>query len=447
MTLSVAIVGRPNVGKSTLFNRLVGRPAALVDDTPGVTRDWREGDGRLGDLDLNVIDTAGLEEAPGDHLEARMMVQTERALSRADVALLLVDARAGVTPLDSHFAKRLRETEMPIILAANKCEGRAAEAGLLEAYALGLGEPLALSAEHGEGMGELYDALAPYADAAIDPAAIERDDGENPLQMAVVGRPNVGKSTLINRLIGDERLLTGPEAGITRDAIAIDWRYQDRPLRLIDTAGLRRRAKVADRLETLSADDSHRAIQYAQIVVLMLDSRTMLEKQDLTIARQVADEGRVLIIAVNKWDIVKDKRQALNNLHDRLERSLPQLRDIPVVTLSALTGRGLNRLLPTVLNSFDVWNKHVATGPLNRWLEGMTERHPPPVVRGSRLRLRYMTQAKSRPPTFVLFANRAQSLPDHYQRYLVNGLRDAFDLPGIPIRLHLRRGKNPYAPD
>lgn len=451
MTLTVAIVGRPNVGKSTLFNRLVGRKTALVDDLPGVTRDWREGEGRIGDLDLRIIDTAGLEDASGDILEARMLAQTRAALAHADVALMVIDARAGVTPMDAFFVKELRTTHIPIILAANKAEGRAGSAGLIEAYSLGLGEPLGISAEHGEGMGDLYDALLPFAEAKPqdDKPKVTTDiDGEHGIpQMAIVGRPNAGKSTLVNQLVGSERVLTGPEAGITRDAIAVDWEYKGRPIRLIDTAGLRRRAKVDGRLERLSAADSYQAIQYAQLVVLVLDSQTLLEKQDLTIARQVAEEGRCLIIAVNKWDLVKNKREVLDDLHYRLEKSLPQLKGIPVVTLSAKTGQGIGKLMPEILKLYDIWNKHIGTGALNRWLEEMTQRHPPPVVAGRRLRMRYMTQAKSRPPTFVLFSSRADSIPDHYQRYLVNGIREAFDLPGVPIRFFLRKGNNPYAPE
>lgn len=454
MSLTVAIVGRPNVGKSTLFNRLIGRRTALVDDTPGVTRDWREAEANLGDLQLTVIDTAGLEDVSNERLEARMVAQTEQALRRADVALLLIDARTGVTPLDAHFADWLRRKSLPTVLAANKCEGRAGETGLLETYSLGMGEPVPLSAERGEGMADLYIALAPYAEADeklvktdAPKAKDAHDDSTTPLQLAIVGRPNVGKSTLINRLIGNERLLTGPEAGITRDAISIDWVYDYQQIRLVDTAGLRRRARVVEKLETLSVQDSYRAIQYAQVVVLLLDSEAMLEKQDLTIARQIADEGRALIIGINKWDLNKNKRDGIDGLHSRLQSSLPQLRGVPVLTLSAKTGQGLEKLLPTVLKTYAIWNRHVPTGPLNRWLEGMTIRHPPPVVRGRRLRLRYITQAKKRPPTFVLFASRAPSLPEGYRRYLINGLREDFDLPGVPIRLHLRRGKNPYAPE
>ncbi len=450
MALSVAIVGRPNVGKSTLFNRLAGRKLALVDDQPGVTRDRREGDGELAGLSLHLIDTAGLEEAAEGSLEARMRAQTERAVDDADVALLLTDSRAGITPLDEHFAGWLRAKGTPVVLVANKCEGRAGEAGYYEAFSLGLGEPVPVSAEHGDGMAELYAALAPFDEAPEPPAEEDADDGAEragPLQLAIVGRPNVGKSTLANRLIGDDRLLTGPEAGITRDAISIDWEYDGQAIRLIDTAGLRRRAKVTEKLENLSSRDSFRAIQFAEVVVLVLDGENLLEKQDLTIARQVIDEGRALVIAVNKWDLVKEKREALEDLQWRIDNSIPQAKGIRVVTLSAKTGRGLEHLLPALLETYRSWNRRVPTGPLNRWLEDVLERHPPPVTGGRRLRIRYMTQAKTRPPTFVIFASRAKGITDAYRRYLVNGLRDQFDIPGVPIRLMVRQGKNPYAGD
>ena len=450
MALSVAIIGRPNVGKSTLFNRLAGKKLALVDDQPGVTRDRREGDGELAGLTLHLIDTAGLEEAAEGSLEARMRAQTERAVDDADVALLLIDSRAGITPLDEHFAGWLRAKDTPVVLAANKCEGRAGEAGYYEAFSLGLGEPVPVSAEHGDGMAELYAALAPFDEAPEPPAGEDPDDDaerSGPLQLAIVGRPNVGKSTLVNRLIGDNRLLTGPEAGITRDAISIDWEYDGQAIRLIDTAGLRRRAKVTEKLENLSSRDSFRAIQFAEVVVLVLDGESLLEKQDLTIARQVIDEGRALVIAVNKWDLVKKKREALKDLQWRIDNSIPQARGIRAVTLSAKTGQGLEHLLPALLDTYRSWNRRVPTGPLNRWLEDVLERHPPPVTGGRRLRIRYMTQAKTRPPTFVVFASRAKGITDAYRRYLVNGLRDQFDIPGVPIRLMVRQGKNPYAGD
>ncbi len=448
MPFTVAIIGRPNVGKSTLFNRLVGKRLALVDNTPGVTRDRREGEARLGDLRFTVIDTAGLDHVGGEVLEARMRQQTERALAAADVALLLIDARAGVTPLDAHFATEIRRGPAPVILVANKCEGRAGEPGLLEAFSLGLGEPVALSAEHGEGLGELYDVLAPYAAEATETGATagtEAEAGARPLQLAVVGRPNVGKSTLINRLLGDERLLTGPEAGITRDAIAVEWTWQGRAFRLIDTAGLRRKARVAGRLESLSAADTRRAIRYAQVCVLVLDAADGLEKQDLTIARNIVEEGRALVLAVNKWDAVADRPRTLARITERLETSLPQIRGLRVVTLSALTGKGLDRLLPAVVDAYDTWTTRIPTAQLNRWLAAMVERHPPPLVHGRRLKIRYLTQAKTRPPTFIAFSGGAEELPESYLRYLIGGLREDFGLSGIPVRLVTRKGRNPYA--
>jgi GTP-binding protein len=453
MALTVAIVGRPNVGKSTLFNRLIGKRLALVDDTPGVTRDRREGRGRLGDLEFTLFDTAGLEEAKAGSLSARMTEQTRRAVAEADLVLFLIDARAGVTPQDEHFARLLRRGRAPVLLLANKSEGRAGAAGAAEAYRLGLAEPIAISAEHGEGLADLYDrmaALAPAKAADAEGNNLEEEQPEEeqqrgPLQLAIVGRPNVGKSTLVNRLIGEERLLTGPEAGITRDAIAVDWEWQGRPLRLVDTAGLRRRAKVEAKLEKLSAADTLRAIRFAEVVVLVLDAEQGLEKQDLTIASLVAEEGRALVIAANKWDAVGDKTAAKRQLRDRVETSLPQVKGLPVVTLSALTGRNLDELLKAVFEAHAAWNRRVPTAQLNRWLEEATAAHPPPAVSGRRIRLRYMTQVKARPPTFALFASRAEALPESYLRYLVNGLREAFDIQGVPVRLNLRKTKNPYA--
>lgn len=452
MSFTVAIVGRPNVGKSTLFNRLVGKRLALVDDQPGVTRDRREADASLGDLHFRIIDTAGYDDTGGEHLEARMRAQTEMALAEADVAVMLIDARAGITALDASFADLLRRGPIPVVLVANKCEGRAGEAGLIEAYALGLGDPLPISAEHGVGLAFLYDALAPLiaplesdADTNEDADQAERDIDSRPLKLAVIGRPNVGKSTLINRLLGAERLLTGPEAGITRDAIAVSWSYGGRAIELVDTAGLRRKANVIGRLEALAGADSQRAVRFAHVVVLVLDATAGLEKQDLNIARTVADEGRALIIAANKWDLIDEPTAALRAIQDRLETSLPQVRGVPVIRLSAMTGTGLGTLMPAVLGAYSAWNRHVSTGPLNRWLEDVGERHPPPLADGRRIRLRYMTQAKTRPPTFVLFASRVEALPEAYQRYLINGLRDTFGLAGLPIRLHIRTSKNPFA--
>ena len=447
MSFTVAIVGRPNVGKSTLFNRLVGKRLALVDDEPGVTRDRREGEARLYDLDFTVVDTAGLEEAFDNSLEGRMRRQTERAVRNADVVLLVIDARAGVTPMDRHFAQWLRKGQTSVVLVANKCEGRDSEAGRLEAFSLGLGEALGFSAEHGLGLADLYDAIkdrtaGPDRGAAIPDAAPENEDGE--LQLAVIGRPNVGKSTLVNRLLGEERMLAGPEAGITRDAVAVEWTYKERAIRLVDTAGLRRRAKVDAKVEKLSAADTQRAIRFAQVVVLLVDAEAAMEKQDLTIARQVIDEGRALVIGVNKWDRCRDRKRVLADLRDRLKRSLPQVRGIPLVTLSALRGDNTEALMDAVLAAYEVWNRRVSTAQLNRWLEAVTTQHPPPAPSGRRIRIKYMTQAKTRPPTFAVFCSKPTELPRSYMRYLENSLREQFDLPGTPIRLNLRKGENPY---
>ena len=450
MPLTVAIIGRPDVGKSTLFNRLTGKRHAIVDDTPGVTRDRREGDARIADMPFHLIDTAGLDDADDDSLESRMRQQTELAVAEADVTLFMIDARAGLTPIDEHFANWLRTQETPVILIANKCEGRAAEAGRLEAFAIGLGEPIAVSAEHGIGIGDLYDALEPYAaeqryTEGADETDADADAGNRPLQMAIVGRPNVGKSTMVNWLLGEDRMLTGPESGITRDAISIPWVYEGREVRLVDTAGMRKRGKINEKLEILSVQDSRRAIQYAEVVVLVLDSNAILEKQDLTLARQVIEEGRALIIAVNKWDAADDRKASLKRLDDKLQTSLPQVRGIPVITCSSKTGKNLDKLMPAVFQLHEQWNRRIPTAALNTWLAHMTSAHPPPIVAGRRIRLRYVTQAKSRPPTFILFSTRADKLPESYVRYLANGLREDFDLWGIPLRFNIRKRDNPYA--
>ncbi len=445
MNSTVVIIGRPNVGKSTLFNRLVGRRLALVDDEPGVTRDRREGEAQLFDLDFRVIDTAGLEEAFDESLESRMRAQTETAVAGADLALFLIDARTGLTPLDRHFADWLRRGATPVLLVANKCEGQAGQAGLGEAYGLGLGTPVEFSAEHALGLSELRDAIAEVLNSGPPEGEAGEAGKESPLQLAIVGRPNVGKSTLVNRLIGEERLLTGPEAGITRDAIAVDWRYKDRTLRLIDTAGLRRRPRVTGKIEKLSVADTLRAVRFAHVVVLLVDADAPMEKQDLTIARMVVDEGRALVLAVNKWDACRDREATMKALRDRLERSLPQIRGLSVVAVSALQGQNLKRLLDTVLASYDIWNRRISTADLNRWLNSVTAAHPPPAPQGRRIRLKYITQAKSRPPTFAIFCTKPEGLPGAYLRYLENALREDFELPGTPLRLQLRKGKNPYA--
>jgi GTPase len=454
MSFTVAIVGRPNVGKSTLFNRLVGRRLALVDDRPGVTRDRREGSARLGDLAFTIIDTAGFEEARPETLTGRMRVQTEAAIAQSDAVLLLVDARAGLTPVDRAFADLLRRSDKPVVLVANKSEGVAGEAGALEAYALGLGEPIAVSAEHGEGLSDLYDALRaalPEQTAQPDHAGesekreeTKTDAASRPIRVAVVGRPNSGKSTLVNRLLGEERLLTGPEAGITRDAIAVDLSWHGRPFRLYDTAGLRRRSRVDGKLEKLSVADALGAIRFAEVVVVLMDAERPFEEQDLRIADLIEREGRALVIGMNKWDLMK-RPPAQTKLRQEADHWLPQVKGVPIVAVSGLTGEGLDRLMQAIADAYDVWNRRVATNVLNRWLGEAVSSHPPPAVSGRRLKLNYITQPKSRPPSFVLFCSRADALPDAYRRYLVNGLREAFDLPGTPIRLALREKANPYA--
>jgi len=464
MSFTLAIVGRPNVGKSTLFNRLVGKRLALVDDQPGVTRDLREGAARLADLRFTVIDTAGLEDVTDDSLQGRMRRLTERAVDMADICLFIVDARTGITPTDLIFADIPRKRSKQVILAANKAEGRAADAGVIEAYSLGLGEPIRLSAEHGEGLNDLYTVLMPLADAYEERAEEEAPDvdvdlSENeddvaipvptnakPLQVAVVGRPNSGKSTLINQILGEDRLLTGPEAGITRDAISLRTDWLDVPMRIFDTAGMRKKAKVQEKLEKLSVSDGLRAVKFAEVVVVLLDAAIPFEQQDLRIADLAEREGRAVVIAINKWDVEEDRQAKLKELKESFERLLPQLRGAPLVTVSAKTGRGLDRLHAAIMSAYDVWNRRITTAGLNRWLSGMMEAHPPPAPQGKRIKLRYMTQAKTRPPGFVVMCSHPDKVPDSYSRYLVNGLRVDFDMPGTPIRLWMRgqSDANPY---
>ena len=444
MTLTIAIVGRPNVGKSTLFNRLVGRRLALVDDRPGVTRDLREGEARLGHLRFTAIDTAGLEDAADESLQGRMRALTERAVAAADLCLFLVDARAGVTALDRGLAELLRRRGAEVILVANKAEGRAAEAGLIEVHELGLGEPVAISAEHGEGLDDLMRALTSAAgDAALAPET-EAEPAGRPIQLAVLGRPNAGKSTLVNAILGEDRLLTGPEAGITRDAIAVELDWHGTPVRLFDTAGMRKRARVQEKLEKLSVADGLRAVKFAEVVVLVLDAGMAMETQDLRLADLAEREGRAVVIAVNKWDLVTDRTPRLAALREAVDRLLPQLRGAPIVTVSAARGTGLKRLRDAVVAAHRAWSARVSTGELNRWLAVQVAEHPPPAPGGRRIKLRYMTQVKARPPTFVVFASRPDAVPEDYRRFLVNGLRRDFDMPGTPVRLFLRAGENPY---
>ena len=475
MTVTFAIVGRPNVGKSTLFNRLTGTRHAIVDDQPGVTRDRREGEGRLAEMRFRLIDTAGLEKAKAGTLEDRMRLQTEAAVQQADITLLVIDGRAGLLPDDLYFAKQIRRSGTSVVLLANKCEGRTGIETLAEAWQLGLGPAVPVSAAHGDGLSDLYDALldqarqmgleaALFGEVQTDPSddqdvqnpVADPDDGQDmwvdeaayePIRIAVVGRPNMGKSTLVNALIGEKRLLTGPEAGITRDAITLPFVWCEQDYQLVDTAGIRRQARVTDKVERLMVGDAQRAIQFARVCILMLDARQPPHRQDMVIARQITDEGRALVIAANMWDDVADKQSAMQVINDRLETSLAQVRGVPVVPVSGLYGRGLDRLIQTVDDIHRLWNTRISTGRLNRWLEPMLEAHPPPMSQGRRLRIRYMTQVRTRPPTFALFASRPVDLPESYLRYLIGGLRADFSLSGIPVRMLLRKGsENPYAP-
>lgn len=442
--LTLAILGRPNVGKSTLYNRLTGTRFALVDNTPGVTRDRREGQGSIGPLEFIIMDTAGLEQAPKESLTARMSAQSEAALGGADVVLLVVDGRAGITPEDRHFAKLIRKSGKPIILVVNKSEGGGSRDAFADAYKLGLGEPVAISAEHGEGLADLYNAIVPHVKEEEAKPEVEGAEAAPVLQIAIIGRPNAGKSTLFNRLLGFERVLTGPEAGITRDAIAVDLEYGGRSLKLVDTAGMRRRSNVTAKLEKMAVQDSLRSIQYANVVILMLDAEVALEKQDLTIAGLVEKEGRAIVVAINKWDLVVDKQAYLAHLHKRLEDVMPQVQGVSVQPISAERGYHIDKLMDAVFAAYDIWNHHIPTHKLNMWLEEALVRHSPPIVNGRRIKLRYMTQIKTRPPTFALFASKAEKLPDSYIRYLVNSMRTIFKMPGVPIRILLRKNKNPY---
>ena len=454
MLPQVIIIGRPNVGKSTLFNRLVGKKLALVDDQPGVTRDRRVGEAHLIGLDFNIVDTAGWEDDDPESLPGRMRAQTEISLKGAQVALFVVDARAGITPLDEEIARWLRTEDAEVVLVANKAEGRAAENGLLEAYSLGFGEPVAISAEHGQGMGDLFEALQPHLEGGPPVEEVEEEDEESgPLKLAIVGRPNAGKSTLINRLLGEDRLLTGPEAGITRDSIAVDWQWTDPkngqtlPARLIDTAGMRKKARVVDKLEKLAVADARHAVDFAEVVVLLLDATLGLEHQDLKIASMVLEEGRALIIAINKWDIAEDASGLFNGIRAALEDGLAQVRGVPLLAVSARTGKGLDDMIRAAFEIRETWSKRVSTGQLNRWFEHALEANPPPAPGGKRIKLRFITQAKTRPPGFVLFGTRLEMLPESYRRYLVNSMRRELGFDAVPIRLTLRSSKNPFAND
>jgi GTP-binding protein len=458
MSFTIAIIGRPNVGKSTLFNRLVGQKLALVDDEPGVTRDRREGEGRLGDLEFTIIDTAGLDEGVRGSLTARMQEQTETAIALADALMFVIDARAGLTPNDRAFADFARRANKPVVLVANKSEGKQGDAGAMESYALGLGEPIQISAEHGEGLSELYDALRDLMpepereqeefddDEVIDQDQDQdRDIAKRPIRVAIVGRPNAGKSTLINHLLGEERLLTSAEAGTTRDSISVEIKWQDRDFRVFDTAGLRRRSRIEEKLEKLSVADALRAIRFAEVVVLMLDAQNKFEEQDLRIADLIEREGRALVIAVNKWDLMGRQTSLISSLRTEADHWLPQVRGVPVVAVSGLMGEGIDRLMSAIEQAYAVWNKRIPTAALNRWFEQAVDANPPPAVSGRRLKLNYITQAKARPPSFILFCSRADAVPQSYLRYLVNSLREYFELPGTPVRIALREKANPFA--
>ena len=451
----VAIIGRPNVGKSTLFNRLVGKRLALVDDQPGVTRDRREGDADLLGLKFLIVDTAGFEEEDPASLPGRMRAQTEKAVQNADVALFMIDARAGLTPLDEEIGRWLRSQATPVVLVANKAEGKAGEQGVLEAYALGLGDPIPLSAEHGEGVVDLFDALRPHVEPQEDeddaPQSDEEDDSA-PLKLAIVGRPNAGKSTLINRIIGEDRLITGPEAGITRDSIRVEWQWTDgegqvREIQLFDTAGMRKRAKVQEKLEKLSVADALHAIDFAEVVVLLLDATKGLEAQDLRIADRVLDEGRALIVALNKWDVAENASSLFNGVRAALEEGLAQIRGVPLLTVSGATGKGIDVLLRVAFEQRAIWSQRVSTAKMNRWFERARDANPPPAPGGKRIKLRYMTQARTRPPTFIIFGSRTDLLPQSYQRYLTNGMRRELGFEGVPIRLNFRNSRNPFDED
>jgi GTPase len=452
MSFTIAIIGRPNVGKSTLFNRLVGQKLALVDDLPGVTRDRREGEGKLGDLTFTIIDTAGLDEGAKGSLTARMQEQTEAAIAQADALMFVIDARMGLTPNDRSFADFARRANKPVVLVANKAEGRHGELGAMESYALGLGDPVQISAEHGEGLSELYDALralmpepAEGEEEPGDEDISEEEAASRPIRVAIVGRPNAGKSTLINQLLGEERLLTSSEAGTTRDSIAVEITWQGRKFRVFDTAGLRRRSRIEEKLEKLSVADALRAVRFAEVVVLMMDAQNKFEEQDLRIADLIEREGRALVLAVNKWDLVERKPNLISGLRTDADHWLPQVKGAPLVAVSGLTGEGIDRLMTAIQEAYAVWNRRIPTAALNRWFEQAVSANPPPSVSGRRLKLNYITQNKARPPSFVLFCSRADAVPQSYLRYLVNSLREAFELPGTPIRITLREKANPFA--